>query len=193
MSDPTSSIKRKRSNEDDDDDRNNVGGDPICLNKAFNAAATTSGGATTTAAPSTTTTEKTPAKGSSATTAGLVTPAAPASETATETAEEERRPEHVYVVIHDKVVPEEWWNRGYGDSYGKKQDTEILDLCYDRETAEKAALNYVTTEFDLTIGEDGDLTPIDEVEWVGEGWYRTERYSTDKCDDRVYIEKRSVS
>jgi hypothetical protein len=110
-------------------------------------------------------------------------------------------------VIHDKETQDSGSDDRYTWFLPSRQDTEIVGVYHSYEDAACSAKDYVEGKFGVTLDEDGDgdkgedgdgdnesdSGPQNNVDWIGEGWFRQEEDYAHECDDRVHIMPHDVS
>jgi hypothetical protein len=106
-----------------------------------------------------------------------------------------KRPKKVFVVIHDEEPSDSGSDEEGGERSSNLPDrvnTKIVSIHYNYADAVRAAEDNVFETFDLTVNS-GDEAPLRDIDWRNEGWYRIEDMDADLNDDRVHIEKHTVS
>lgn len=117
------------------------------------------------------------------------------------------RPSRVFVVIHDKEPQDSGSDHNRSAFLPSRQDTVIVGIFYEYDSAARAAGEYVRDTFDIYEDEEeegGDggndddsdeesIAPLSHIDWRSEGWFRQEESDANECDDRVHIMEERVS
>ena len=107
----------------------------------------------------------------------------------------ERRPDHVYVLIHDKEPQDSGSDYRRSFFIASKEETEIIGIYYSYDDACRAAEAYIretfATKYHAMEGADPE-NPFEDIGWDDDGWFRYSEVSYEG-DDRVHIEEHRVN
>ena len=106
----------------------------------------------------------------------------------------ERRPDKVFVVIHDKEPQDSGSDYRKSFFIASKEDTEIVGIYYKYKDACRAAEEYIRETFPtkdhVMEGYDPE-NPFEDIGWDDDGWLKYAELSYEG-DDRVHVEEHSV-